>query len=148
MNTVLLPQLIEKYVRTGKVQLVFRDLHFIGPDSERLGRVAESMGLQDRLWQFVELAFEHQRDENTGYATDAYMTKLLGEIPGTDVHAAFANRDSTRVTDALRGDSEQGDQLGVEGTPSFFLVRPGQQPRRIELQSLAPSRFARELRSA
>lgn len=148
VNTVLLPPIVRDYVRTGRVKLVFRDLHFVGPDSERLAKVAEAMGMQDRLWQFVELAFEHQGKENSGYATDLYVTKLVTEIPGADVEAALARRDSPPVMDALERASRQADQLNVRGTPAFFLVQPGQPPRELQLLSLAPSTFAREIAAA
>lgn len=148
VNGVVLPPLIQQFVRTGRVKLVFRDLQFVGPDSERLGKAAEAMGMQDRLWQFVELAFGRQGQENSGYATDAYLTRLMREIPGTDVAAALAARDSPRVLEALQRASAQADRLGVRGTPSFFLVGPDQPPREIPLASLAPSRFAQELHAA
>lgn len=145
VNTVLLPQLVKDYVRPGQVKLVFRGLHFVGPDSERLGKTAEAMGKQDRLWQFVEVAFAHQGAENSGYATDTYVTKLLTEIPGANVEAALADRDSPAVTDALDRASHEADQLKVRGTPSFFLVKPGEPPREVQIPSLARSSFAREL---
>jgi protein-disulfide isomerase len=145
VNSVLLPPLIQRYVRTGQVKLVFQDLHFLGPDSERLGKVAEGMGMQNRLWQFVELAFEHQGRENSGYATDLYVTKVVSEVPGTDVAAALSDRDSPTALDALRRASEEADRLHVRETPSFFLARRGATPREISIQSLEGPAFAREL---
>ena len=46
--------------------MVFRNLSFIGPDSERAARLAAAAGLQDRLWQFTDLIFRNQGAENSG----------------------------------------------------------------------------------
>jgi protein-disulfide isomerase len=48
-----LPAIVSRYVRPGRVMLVFRGLDFIGHDSERAARMAGALGEQNRLWQFV-----------------------------------------------------------------------------------------------
>src|SRR6185436_2777219 len=65
-----------RYVRTGKVRLELRLLRFIGPGSDRLGRVAVAAAGQNRMWQFVSLAYARQGRENSGYANKAFINKL------------------------------------------------------------------------
>ncbi len=64
-----LPSLVRDYVRTGKVQMVFENLSFIGPDSVRAAHVAAAAAAQDKLWNFVDLMYLNQGPENTGYVT-------------------------------------------------------------------------------
>src|SRR5215207_177513 len=64
-----LPALVRDYVRTGKVKLQARALHFIGPDSTRAARVAAGAERQGKLWPFLETFYANQGSENSGYAT-------------------------------------------------------------------------------
>ena len=61
----VLPTLIDRYVRTGKVRLQLRLLRFLGPDSDRLARVAAAASTQNRMWQFAALAYARQGAENS-----------------------------------------------------------------------------------
>src|SRR5207249_2191796 len=65
-----LPSLIQDYVRTGKVRLVFRGLAFVGPESDAALRASFAAGRQDRLWSFVHLLYTNQGAENSGWVTD------------------------------------------------------------------------------
>jgi len=51
-----LPTLVENYVRTGKLRIVFRGLAFIGPDSDKALRTVIRAGEDDRLWDVVASA--------------------------------------------------------------------------------------------
>ena len=67
------PDLVEEYVRPGKLRIEFRGLTFIGPDSEKALRAALSAGEQDKLWQTVELLYQNQGGENTGWVSDELL---------------------------------------------------------------------------
>jgi protein-disulfide isomerase len=120
-----LPGLVQTYVRPGKVSMDFQALAFIGPDSVRAARVAEAAGSQNRLWNFVELMYRNQGKENSGYATDAYLRRLAGAVPGLDVNAAFAARDGAAVTKRLQASGTRATQAGVNSTPTFVVQHGG-----------------------
>ena len=71
-----LPALIRDQVRTGKVKLAVRTLHFLGPDSERAARVAAGAERQGRLWAFLEAFYARQGTENSGYVTDGFLREV------------------------------------------------------------------------
>ena len=73
------PTLLKRYVRTGKLRLELRLLRFLGPDSDRLARVAAAAAAQNRMWQFVGLAYQRQGAENSGYATDDFINTLAAD---------------------------------------------------------------------
>ena len=56
-----LPGVVRDYVRTGKVKLQARTLHFIGPDSVRAARVAAGAERQGGLWPFLEAFYAARR---------------------------------------------------------------------------------------
>lgn len=126
-----LPSVIARYVRSGQLLLQFRALDFIGPDSRRAAAMANALAQQDRLWQFVELAFHNQGLENSGYVTETYLRALAGAIPGTNVTQALAVRGSAAVAQALAQARGLAQAAGVKATPSFALAPAGQPPRRF-----------------
>ena len=75
-STTILPSLIEDYVKTGKVKLEMRTMHFLGPDSITSARVAAGAQEQNKLWSFVETFYANQGTENSGYATDEFLKNV------------------------------------------------------------------------
>jgi protein-disulfide isomerase len=123
------PTLLSRYVRAGKVRIVFQPQTFVGSppgDSERAARFALAAGQQNKLWDFAELWYLNQQDENTAYATDAYIRQIASGVPGLNVNRAMAARNSAAVTQALRQASQLFSTGGFSGTPSFALGRTGQ----------------------
>jgi protein-disulfide isomerase len=137
-----LPAIITRYVRSGKVLLVFRAVAFIGGDSARAARVAYSLAQQNRLWQFIELMYRNQGPENGSYVTDTYLRALAGAIPGTNVAAALGARGSGGVQSQLQGAAGTARALGIKSTPSFLLSRTGGQPRRFSPAGLDVGSFS------
>lgn len=132
--TSALPQIVTGYVRTGKVSLEFRDLSFIGPDSVRAGRAAAAAAEQNRLWNFVDLEYSNQGVENTGYATDTYVQRLLAAVPGLDVAAAERASQTPAADAALNAATASAMANGINSTPSFLIG-----PAHGTLQLFAPS---------
>lgn len=118
----VMPKLVQDYVRPGKVRMEFRSLAFIGPDSERAARVAQATGEQNKLWNFLDLAYFNQGKENSGWATDAVL-KRIATAAGVDVNRAFAARDSAAVTKALNAANVLATSSGVNSTPTFLVGR-------------------------
>ena len=70
------PAIVDEYVRTGKVRIVFRGLAFVGPDSETALRAALAAGEQGALWNLVHGLFASQGAENAGWVTDGLLRSL------------------------------------------------------------------------
>ena len=76
-----LPTVVRDFVRTGEVSLRFENLSFIGPDSVTAGRAAAAAARQDRLWNFADLLYLNQGEENTGYVSPAYLGDFSTPCP-------------------------------------------------------------------
>jgi protein-disulfide isomerase len=120
LNTM--PTLVQDYVRPGKVRMELRTLAFIGDDSVRAARVAEAAAQQDKLWNFVDVAYYNQGKENSGWATDAVLRRLA-TAAGVDANRAFAARDSAAVTGALNAANTLATSKGIQSTPTFLVGR-------------------------
>jgi protein-disulfide isomerase len=115
-----LPTLINDYVRTGKVKLEARTLHFIGPDSDRAARAAAAAQEQGKLWPFVEAFYAAQGPENSGYVTDDFL-RDVANAAGLDADKVVDGGSDAGMT---RADSE-ATKLGVNSTPTFTVTKDG-----------------------
>jgi protein-disulfide isomerase len=143
--TTVLPTLLEDYVRPGRVRLDLQVLAFLGPDSRRLGLVAGAAALQDRMLPFTELVYRNQGQENTGYATDAYLRRIAAAVPGLDAERAMAERNSPAAARVLRRATAAATRLGADETPSFYLRKGERAPRRVQLTEITPDAFTAAL---
>jgi protein-disulfide isomerase len=122
-------------VRTGDVRLELRLLRFLGPDSDRLARTAAAAAAQDRMWQFVGLAFDRQGAENSGYATDEFISSLAAD-------AGVEDADAGRRANALIREGEQAARTGgIESTPSFLIGPTGGALEHFQPSDLTPEAF-------
>jgi protein-disulfide isomerase len=126
-SDTVLPQVIENYVRDGRVKLIFRDVAFLGDDSTRAAQMAGAAALQNKMWNFVHLFYTNQGQENTGYVTDEFLREIGGGVRGLDVERAFADRGVASVQRSIT-DAQvewQGYFGNQGGTPSFVVGRTG-----------------------
>jgi protein-disulfide isomerase len=130
-----LPQLVRDYVRTGKVKLEARTLHFIGPDSERAARVAAGAEHQGRLWPFLEAFYAAQGPENSGYVTDDFL-RSVASAAGVDAGAALADADTAAAQDRLNRANADAQRLGVDSTPTFTVARGDGKPQVVDSASV------------
>jgi Thioredoxin len=129
------PSILDRYVRTGKVRLELRLLRFIGPDSDRLARVAVAASRQNRMWQFVGLAYARQGRENSGYATSRFIDSLVAD-------AGLKHLDAGAAAERQVAQNEQlAKTAGVDSTPSFLIGRTGGTLGRFQPSDLTPGAF-------
>jgi protein-disulfide isomerase len=138
---VTLPFLIQDYVRTGKLRIEFRGLAFIGPDSNKALQETLAAGQQDKLWYFVELLYENQGTENSGWVTDDLLKNIAASTPGLDLQRLAAERSSRAIGAEMAKANTQAQAAGVRGTPSFELGPTGGRLRTLQVTSLAPLEF-------
>lgn len=118
------PSLVKKYVRTGKLRIEYAGLAFLGTDSTRLLRLAYAAGLQNKLWDVVELEFARQGAENSGYATDAFIRGIVGAVPGLNANKALAAANTNAVQTMVASAQVLAQQKLKEITTPIFLLGP------------------------
>jgi len=133
-----LPYLIESYVRTGKIRIVFRGLAFLGPDSVTGLRALVAAGAQNRLWNLVEELYSRQGYENTGWVRDE-LAGAVASVRGLDAHRLDAAAASAATRRTIAANARAAERAGVRGTPTFEIGPTGGPLRVLSVQSLEPS---------
>ena len=135
-ETQALPQLVPRYVRTGKVKLEARPIAFIGPDSERGRAAALAAGAQDRMFNFMEILYFNQGVENTGWLDDRMIDAAAASVRGLDVSALMSARGSPAVTDQETAIDAQRKADKVNATPTFLVGKTDGKLHEVSVSSL------------
>jgi protein-disulfide isomerase len=137
-SSVAFDDIVDEYVRPGKVRLVFSGLAFVGPDSEWGLRFALAAGRQGGLWDVVHRLYANQGVENGGWLSDDMLRDVGGSISSLRVEKAFADAASPAVAHEIAAAQKQAAELGIQGTPSFAAGRTGGRLRPIPIMTLDP----------
>jgi protein-disulfide isomerase len=121
------PDLISQVVRKGTADYEFRQFTILGPDSTTAAKAALAAGEQGRYWNFVELFYRNQGEENTGYVTDDFLTSIAEAAGVQDISKWNADRNSSKIDAELRKIQNDAGALGLHATPSFVVEGPGGQ---------------------
>ena len=140
-TTSVFPQIVQKYVKTGKVKMVWRNLTFIGPDSVTAARAALAAGQQNKLWDFADLFYQNQGTENTGYVTDKFIENIANGA-GVDTAKMKADESAPTVEQALGEAQNQAQQFQINSTPSFLLQVGNGKPQKLNYQQFQLKDFS------
>jgi protein-disulfide isomerase len=118
------PEIIETAVRNGEANITFRQYIIIGPESVPAGEAALAAGAQNRAWNFIELFYRNQGEENSGYATDEFLTAVAKGAGVKDIAKWNTERKGAKFTGEVTKTTEQAQKFGFTGTPSFAIKGP------------------------
>jgi protein-disulfide isomerase len=143
-----LPTIVDRYVRPGKVQLVFEGMAFVGPDSVTALRTALAAGRQNRFWNVLDLLYANQGTENTGWVTDSLVRSIGAAVPGLDTERMLGDRGSVAVDRMIAEADSVARSAGVNSTPTFAVGSTGERLRIVRATSLDASALTREIDAA
>jgi protein-disulfide isomerase len=134
-----LPAIIQRWVRPGRLKVEYLALETATREPEvfRDQQVAAlAAGRQNRMWQYVELFYNEQGEEGSGFVTERYLGNLAEQVPGLNVRQWSAARTDPALADRLIIDAQAASSVGLNGTPSFLVGRTGAGLKTIEYSSL------------
>jgi protein-disulfide isomerase len=140
-----LADIVERYVRPGKVRLELRPVRFIGPDSARAALAVAAAADQDRAWQFSELFFHNQGVENSGYVTPSFIRRVATGVEGLDVDRLTADMRAKSVERELDRSERLAARLRLGGTPSFYAARGDGELKELEIPRLSSAAVAEQI---
>jgi protein-disulfide isomerase len=135
LETQVMPDIIRRYVRPGKVKLEARVLDFIGPDSNRGRNAMIAAGRQGKAFNLAQLLYDNQGTENTGWLDDKMIERAAASIPGLNPRRVLAERNSAAVKAAASGFDRQATAQNVTGTPTLYVGASGAKGEQVALTS-------------
>jgi protein-disulfide isomerase len=134
-ETQVMPSILTRYVRTGKVKIEARPLGFLGPDSVRGRNAMLAAAEQNKAFNFSQILYYNQGTENTGWLDDSIIAQAAASVPGLQVHVLLAARSSGAVSDQAKGFDEQATADKVTGTPTLYAGKSGRKGKLVPLTS-------------
>ena len=117
------PQFVNEFVDTGRVKLLFVDFPFFGPDSFTAAQAAKCAGEQGKYWEYHDILYSEQGPVNSGWAGAENLKRFASDL-GLDEEAFNTCLDSGKYSDIVERSFNEGLELGVGGTPTFYIVGP------------------------
>lgn len=112
---------VEQARTNPNVQFIFRNFAFLGPASVVAANAAECAAEQGKFWEYHDWLYKNQPPETdtSMYVTDKLTTAAtsLG-MNGSQFKSCL---DSTKYNNKVTEDRSDGQAIGVNSTPSFYL---------------------------
>jgi protein-disulfide isomerase len=142
-----MPTVVKNYVRAGKLRYQLRLRSFLGDDSVKAAGAAAAATQENKLYQFADLFYLRQGEENSGYVTDGFIRSLAGDAgadPAATVKAANDPSNQPLVQEA----EKQATDLGSQSTPDFYLRLASGRLVKVAPQDLTADAFTEALDQA
>lgn len=139
------PAIMQDYIETGKANLVFVDLAFLGSDSPKAAQASYCAEDQEMYWEYHNLLYNSQEQTIDGGWANSERLKAFAFSLGLDMDLFESCLDSGKYSKRVQYNIQQAKDNGVRGTPGFFIVGPdgqqqigGAQPFTVFKQILDP----------
>ena len=114
----MLTQVYDKFVRTGKVELIYLDLPLpMHPHAFKAAEAAACAGDQNKFWEM-----HHELFANQGALAPEQLSGYAGEL-GLDVAAFQKCLSGGKKAPGIREDMRVAQNLGIGSTPMYLLGR-------------------------
>ena len=116
------PQIIENYVTTGKANLVFIDMPFLGSHSGPASEATYCADDQGKYWEYHTMLFKFQQEIDDGWANASRLQAFALNL-GLDMELF----DKCMITDDHRAQVNFNMQIakkefGANSTPTFMII--------------------------
>lgn len=138
------PTVVQNLVDNGKAKLVWLDFIIYDSDSRVAASAAYAAGEQGKFWAFHDLLYANQGQPNSGWITKQLLTGYAQKL-GLNVTQFTLAMNSGKYNSLIDSNFRSGQQVGLEGTPTFFVVGPsgqfvtvsGPQPASVFAQAIS-----------
>ena len=121
------PTIKENLIDTGKVNLVFVDIAFLGKDSLPASAATYCAEDQQKYWDYNSFLYSNQLGVDNGWANVDSLKGYAFNL-GLDMDLFVSCIDSGKYDNRVQKNTDESIRNGVKGTPTFFIIGPdGQQ---------------------
>jgi len=110
------PKLYEEYVKDGTLRIEWRDFPLKGKESVNAAVAARAAQAQGGFWEYHDLLYDNQ---SSGYSDENLIA--IAERASLDMQRFESDYENARYGGAVQADFQKGLDLGLNGTPTFFV---------------------------
>ncbi len=126
--------IFENYIDSGKVNLVFVDLAFLGRDSIKASSASYCAEEQGKYWEYHDILYNYQEGIDSGWANSERL-KAFAQNLGLDEELFNSCLDSGKFNKRVQYNISEAKKHGTTGTPTFIIIGPdGQQQKLVGAQ--------------
>lgn len=115
------PLLIDEYVATGKVRLVYHDLAFLGPESVSAARAARVAERSNLFWQYHDYLFANQVEQhNVGNFSTARLEQIAVAVGLEEAEFRTAIADQS-IAQAVTAEQAAATAASIRSTPTLVI---------------------------
>ena len=125
------PSIIENYVETGKVNLVFVDMPFLGSDSTPASEATYCADDQGKYWEYHSMLFTYQEEIDDGWASANRLQAFAFNL-GLDIEQFYKCMKTDDHRSLVNSNMQIAKkQFGANSTPTFVIVGPTGEAEKI-----------------
>jgi protein-disulfide isomerase len=142
-ETTSLPQLISRYVRSGKLKVVARPTARFSTESVA-GRFAViAAGDQNKFFNLLQLLFLNQGRRNSGWLNTALVMRAGASVPGLDAGAVIDSSRAGHPSSRASQFDAAASADHVRALPTILVGKTGGKLRKVALKSSVDTRSVR-----
>lgn len=107
-------------MKDGTLRIEWKDFPYQGRESINAALAARAAQAQGAFWEYHDLVYENQSSGNSGGYNEESLVALAEEA-GLDVDRFREDLEGARYEGVVQADFREGQDLGVSGTPAFFI---------------------------
>jgi protein-disulfide isomerase len=123
-ETLYLPTIVRRYIRTGKVQLQLQPWAFLGPQSTtgRYGVIAA--GAQNKAFEYAKVLYDNQGQERSGWLDGRMMANIAASVNGLHLAPWRIDANSSETRSVASAVDKLATKIKITGTPSILVGPP------------------------
>jgi len=126
------PAVYDNYIATGKANLVFVDLAFLGRDSPTASQASYCAEDQGMYWQYHDLLYNSQESQiDNGWANSERLKAFAFSL-GLDTELFDSCLDSGKYSKRVQYNISEAKRHGAKATPTFIIVGPNNQQEQFQ----------------
>ena len=124
-------KIMNEYVRTGKVKIIFKDYTIIGPDSITAAHGSHCADEQGSFWDYHNILYENWNGENNGWASPENIVGFARDLD-LDIDQFTECMQEKRHQSKIIASGQDASTLGLTGTPAFLVIGKDNQVSKIQ----------------
>lgn len=123
------PEIVENYVKTEKLRIVFKHFPVLGRESVLAASAATCAGAQEKFWIYSNRLFKERAQAGTeppnrGLFSEENLIGIATDL-GLDVELFKRCQNSPETLSSVAKNESLARQYGLTGTPSFVIRNGG-----------------------